>query len=131
MEWHSQTKYPECDTFLGIKGWGGYTFNKTLFPNPNMFIDKLHAKDIHIALNLHPDGSIDACQEPYVELANALGVDPSTKVALPDLDRSQKINRTVMPTLRTALNRLIWTLCGQIHLAQQYGLTISTFATQR
>ena len=90
MEWHTQTKFPECDTFLGIKGWGGYTFNKTLFPDPNEFIDKLHEKDIHIALNLHPDGTIDACQEPYVDLAKALGVDPSTKVGLPDLDASQK-----------------------------------------
>ena len=90
MEWHTQTKFPQCDTFLGIKGWGGYTFNKTLFPDPNKFIDKIHEKDIHIALNLHPDGTIDACQEPYVKLAEALGVDPSTKVALPDLDASQK-----------------------------------------
>ena len=131
MEWHTQTKFPECDTFLGIKGWGGYTFNKTLFPNPNEFIDKLHEKDIHIALNLHPDGTIDACQEPYVDLAKALGVDPSTKVGLPDLDASQKINHIATPTLRTALNRLIWTLYGPTHQAQQPGLTISTFDIQR
>ncbi len=93
MEWHSQVKYPQCDTFIGIKGWGGYTWNRTLFSNPSAFIDKLHTKNIHIATNFHPDGTIDACQDPYVDFAKALGVDPSTKVGLPDLDISQK-NKT-------------------------------------
>ena len=129
MEWHSQTKYPECDTFLGIKGWGGYTFNKTLFPNPNMFIDKLHAKDIHIALNLHPDVSIDACQEPYVELANALGR-PLRRSPYQIWIDPRKINRTVMP-LTYCIEPLNMDIVWTDTLAQQHGLTISTFATQR
>lgn len=90
MEWHSQTQYPDCETFIGIKGWGGYTWNKTLFPDPGDFIAKVHSHDIHVALNFHPDGTIDACQEPYTKLAEALGVDPATKQGLPDLDVSQK-----------------------------------------
>ena len=53
MEWHSQTEYPQCDEFIGLKGWGGYTFNKTLFPDHIKFIDTLHSKDIHLALNFH------------------------------------------------------------------------------
>ena len=89
MEWHSQTEYPRCDEFIGLKGWGGYTFNKTLFPDHIKFIDTLHSKDIHLALNFHPDQGIDACQDPYVKFANALGIDPNSKVKLPDLDQSE------------------------------------------
>ena len=89
MEWHSQVKYPQCETFIGYKGWGGYTFNKTLFPDPQKFIEQLHFFGVDVALNFHPDGIIDACQDPYGQLAELLGIDPATKVDLPDLDVSQ------------------------------------------
>ena len=52
MEWHSQTEYPQCDEFIGLKGWGGYTFNKTLFPDHLKFIDTLHSKDINLTFFL-------------------------------------------------------------------------------
>ena len=40
-------------------------------------------------MNFHPDRGIDACQDPYVKFANALGIDPNSKVKLPDLDQSE------------------------------------------
>ena len=56
MEWHTQTAWPKCETFLGIKGWGGYSWNRTLFPDPDRFIDSLKSLQIDVALNYHADG---------------------------------------------------------------------------
>ena len=92
MEWHSQTKWPNCDKFLGIHGWSGYTWNKTLFPDPDAFISNLHSRDISLALNFHPDADIDPCQDFYMPMAKALGVDTSDKSnlpVLPDIDLAQ------------------------------------------
>eukprot|EP00756_Hemistasia_phaeocysticola_P064592 Hpha_TRINITY_DN791_c0_g1::TRINITY_DN791_c0_g1_i2::g.28903::m.28903 len=96
MEWHSQVSYPLCNKFIGIKGWGGYTWNSTLFADPVGFVETLHnvtpgMGGIHLALNYHPDGQIDGCQAPYAAMAAALGIAPPA--ALPDLDVSQ-LNRT-------------------------------------
>ena len=93
MEWHTQTAWPKCETFLGIKGWGGYSWNRTLFPDPDRFIDSLKSLQIDVALNYHADGWIDACQTSYKSMAGALGVDPSSHKHLPDLDPSQR-NKT-------------------------------------
>ncbi len=92
MEWHSQVAFPDCDTFLGVKGWSGYNWNKTLFPDPDAFLAELHARNISLALNFHPDASIDACQTDYYEgMAKALGVATTNtrKPPLPDIDLAQ------------------------------------------
>ena len=89
MEWHSQTQWPNCDEFLGIHGWSGYTWNRTLFPDPGAFISKLHDRGISLALNYHPDSDIDPCQDSYADMAKALGVDTRNNPLLPDLDPAQ------------------------------------------
>ena len=35
---------PGCSDFIGKKGWGGYTWNRTLFPSPEDFVTMLHNK---------------------------------------------------------------------------------------
>ena len=42
MEWHEMMSPPDCSEFVGVKAWGGYSWNRTLFPDPQAFIDKLH-----------------------------------------------------------------------------------------
>ena len=73
-----------------MHGWSGYTWNHTLFPDPDSFISTLHARGISLALNFHPDAQIDPCQDEYEPMAKALGVD-TTKSAppLPDIDLAQ------------------------------------------
>ena len=47
MEWHSQVLWPDCGVFVGRKGWGGYTWNTTLFPSNSSFVGRLHARHRH------------------------------------------------------------------------------------
>ena len=46
---------PACDHFIGKKGWGGYTWNTTLFPNVTEFVEYLHDRHVQLAINFHPD----------------------------------------------------------------------------
>ena len=73
---------PACTQFIGVKGWGGYTWNTSLYEDPQAFIDLLHSDEhrLQLSLNFHPDNGVDACQKMYGEFARALGVDPATKV---------------------------------------------------
>lgn len=43
MEWHEQTTAPDCNHFVGKTVWGGYSWNTSLFSDPQAFADKLHA----------------------------------------------------------------------------------------
>lgn len=61
------------------KGWTGYTWNRDFFPDPDRFLNWLHAHDYHITLNLHPADGVRAYEEQYPEMARALGVDPETE----------------------------------------------------
>lgn len=60
-------------------GWTGYTWNRSLFPDPPSFLRKLHEKGMKVTLNVHPDGGIRAHEERYREMAAAMGIDPETK----------------------------------------------------
>lgn len=73
MDWHI-TK-----TGNASSGWTGYTWNKALFPDPDAFIQFLHQKKLHTALNLHPAEGVHSHEEAYPAMAKALGVDPETK----------------------------------------------------
>lgn len=78
MDWHI------TPTKQGCLPWGGYTWNTTLFPNPNKFMSWVHdAKNsmghaLKLLLNIHPQTGIDHCQEHYSDFAIAMGLDPRT-----------------------------------------------------
>lgn len=61
------------------KGWTGYTWNKKYFPEPKRFLDWLHEHNYRITLNLHPADGIQAYEEKYSEMANAMGIDPNSE----------------------------------------------------
>ena len=61
------------------KGWGGYTWNKELFPDPKRFLDELHKRGLATTLNLHPGSGVFSWEDKYEEMANAMGIDPATK----------------------------------------------------
>ncbi len=64
-------------------GWGGYTWNKLLFPDPNAFLDKIHREGLKVTLNLHPASGIQPWDTHYAEMARAMGIDPATKKYVP------------------------------------------------
>ena len=64
-------------------GWSGYTWNKTLFPDPALFLDKLHAEGLKTSLNLHPASGVQPWEDAYPAMAKAMGIDPATKQYVP------------------------------------------------
>lgn len=69
MDWHETWKEMDSkygkDEFGQRHGWTGYTWNKSLFPDPAAFIKDIHALGYKIALNLHPASGIQPYEEPY------------------------------------------------------------------
>ncbi len=67
MDWH----YTDIDKRYG-GGWTGSTWNEELFPDHVAFLKNLHEKNLHICLNLHPQGGIAPHEAGYRELAKSL-----------------------------------------------------------
>ncbi len=77
MDWHL------VDVGPGINGWTGYTWNRALFPDPPGFIQRLHARGLRTALNLHPALGVRSYEEMYPEMARRLGLDPDSGEPIP------------------------------------------------
>ncbi len=64
-------------------GWTGYTWNKNLFPEPQRFLDDLHARGMKVTLNLHPSDGFRYWEECYENMANAMGMDATKGECVP------------------------------------------------
>lgn len=56
-------------------GWTGYTWNKELFPDPERFLEWLHAHHYKVTLNVHPADGVRPFEEMYQPMAEELGLD--------------------------------------------------------
>ena len=70
MDWHLVHIDPKYGS-----GWTGYTWNKELFPDPKEFMTWLHDHGLKVTLNVHPAGGVQAHEEKYKEMAEAMGRD--------------------------------------------------------
>ena len=70
MDWHLVDIDPKYGS-----GWTGYTWNKELFPDPKEFMTWLHGHGLKVTLNVHPAGGVQAHEEKYKEMAEAMGRD--------------------------------------------------------
>lgn len=70
MDWH-------------LDGWTGYTWNRKLIPDPEELLKQLHERGLHTTLNLHPHAGVGPHEEAYPAFAQAMGIDPETKQAIP------------------------------------------------
>jgi len=64
-------------------GWTGYTWNRTLFPDPPAFLKWVHEQGLKTTLNMHPASGVQPHEEAYPEMARAMGIDPATKKYVP------------------------------------------------
>jgi alpha-glucosidase len=87
MGWHTSQEQllaaGEKDQSGHDLGWSGYTWNKTLFPDPDDFLAKLHAEGLKVTLNLHPASGIEPWEKAYPAMAKAMGIDPATRQYVP------------------------------------------------
>ena len=81
MDWHIVKNVPKdvpCVFKFG-RGWTGYTFEKEYFPDYKQFLKELHARNLKVALNLHPRDGVRYYEVQYNDMAKANGIEPSTK----------------------------------------------------
>ncbi len=69
MDWHY--------TDPGRGGWTGWTWNKSIFPNPEKFMGYLKDNGLKVTVNLHPAEGFDHWEECYPALSESLGSDPA------------------------------------------------------
>lgn len=78
MDWHITNPPREYGS-----GWTGYTWNRTLFPEPKAFLDALHKMNLRVTLNVHPADGVRAHEQAYPAMAAALGIDSERKDKIP------------------------------------------------
>jgi alpha-glucosidase (family GH31 glycosyl hydrolase) len=77
MDWHI------TETGNTSSGWTGYTWNRTLFPDPPAFIQALHDLGLKTSLNVHPAAGVHPHEEAYAAMAQRLGVDSEAEAPIP------------------------------------------------
>jgi hypothetical protein len=79
MDWHRVDSVPAEHG----SGWTGYSWEPTLFPDPAGFLGALHERGMRTTLNLHPADGVRAFEDAYAQMAEAMGVDPSSGQPVP------------------------------------------------
>jgi alpha-glucosidase (family GH31 glycosyl hydrolase) len=72
MDWHRVESVPD---HYG-SGWTGYSWEPSLFPDPEGFLTELHRRNLRVTLNVHPADGVRAFEDAYPAMAQALGRDP-------------------------------------------------------
>ena len=71
MNWHTK------------QGWGGYSFDRHLYPYPDDFQAQMHAQGLGTLCNLHDDDGIRSNEDEYMAMASAIGFDTSSNATIP------------------------------------------------
>ncbi len=87
MDWHKTwgltANNPKRDPFGESIGWTGYTWNRSLFPDPGGFLQWTRDQHLKTALNLHPASGIAPMEEKYADFAGAYGFDTTNHPYIP------------------------------------------------
>ena len=67
MDWHTE-------------GWTGWTWDKSIIPDPEGLIDYMHRQGLKVALNLHPADGVDADEDYFQEVRRDMGLGEDAKV---------------------------------------------------
>lgn len=70
MDWHRD-------------GWTGWSWNKSLIPNPSELISYMHKHGLRTALNLHPADGVSSSEDYYDEMKAELGYASDYTATLP------------------------------------------------
>eukprot|EP00117_Sycon_ciliatum_P025367 scpid31380/ scgid21071/ Alpha-xylosidase len=90
MDWHITMYNGTHDQAGEQMGWTGFTWDKHLFPNATGFLNWCKARGLKNTLNLHPASGIQPWEERYKEMAEAMGIDPSTNHYVPFVPTDKK-----------------------------------------
>lgn len=93
MDWHRtddlswDAKTVKRDVFGESVGWTGYSWNRSLFPEPERLLDWLHRRKLKTTLNLHPASGIPEREESYPAFAKAMGITGGAPVPFEAADK--------------------------------------------
>ncbi len=81
MDWHRVGSVPRDAEYRSMqgRGWTGYSFEKTLFPDHKAFLKALKDRGLAVTMNLHPRDGVRYFEDMYPAMAEACGIDPATK----------------------------------------------------
>jgi alpha-glucosidase (family GH31 glycosyl hydrolase) len=83
MDWH----VTDIDPALG-SGWTGYTWNRSLFPDPATFLASLHERGLRVTLNVHPADGVRPHEDAYPAMAASLGLSSGDPIPFDVTDRA-------------------------------------------
>jgi len=66
MDWH-------------LDGWTGWTWNKSIIPNPVGLIRWMHQQGLKVALNLHPADGVASYEDHFTDIRTDMGLSADTK----------------------------------------------------
>ena len=78
MDWH---RVDDIDPKYG-SGWTGYSWNRQLFPDHKALLRDLHQRGLKVTLNVHPRDGVRAFEDDYRQVAERVGIDPTTEEAV-------------------------------------------------
>ncbi len=93
MDWHRtddlswDPKTTKSDIFGESVGWTGYSWNRSLFPEPERFLSWLHDRKLKTTMNLHPASGIPAREDSYPAFAKAMGIKDGAPVPFEAADK--------------------------------------------
>ncbi len=130
MDWHKNfgVKWWENkkDQSGHTLGWTGYSWNRTLFPDPEGFLGWVHEHGLKTTLNMHPASGVQPFEDAYPEMARAMGIDPATKKYVPFDITNKKFAVNYMKYLHYPLERqgvdFFWLDWQQEHTTGMPGL---------
>lgn len=97
MDWH----YTDGDR----GGWTGWSWNRTLFPDPAKFLRWLGGKGIRSTFNLHPADGVRCGEDSYADVARDMGIDPASKQTVPWVSSDKKFIRSIFRRILTPMER--------------------------
>lgn len=98
MDWHwvdIKSKFGKAENkeMKWNSGWTGYSWNTELFPDYKGFLQKLHDMGLKVTLNLHPADGVRSFEDMYPQMADAMGIDKTSKKAVEfDMTNNDYIN---------------------------------------
>lgn len=97
MDWH----YTDGDR----GGWTGWSWNRTLFPDPAKFLGWLDTEGIRSTFNLHPADGVKCGEDRYADVARDMGIDPASKQTVPWMSSDKKFIRSMFRNVLSPMER--------------------------
>jgi alpha-glucosidase (family GH31 glycosyl hydrolase) len=109
MDWHINVGQLDAMGERGQSGhalgWSGYIWNPLLFPDPSVFLAKIHREGVKATLNLHPASGVQPWEVAYPAMAKAMGQDPAEKKYVPFDITNEKFAQNYMDILHHPLEK--------------------------